>query len=203
MNQSALTKASMKALADDELVSLYHTGSESALEILLTRYISLAEYKASHAKIAGYDYDDVVQDGLMALLSAVKTYRPGQGCSFFTYANVCVQNAVNKAYAKSQTKKYKILSDSMPIDEMKEPSALQCVSPEEILIDREEMLKVKTYIATLLSSTERETLFLHLKGYSYAQIAQVLKTSPKSVDNALQRVRRKLKIEMSRDQSCS
>ncbi len=137
------------------------------------------------------DFDDLVQEGLLTLIDAYNNFDESFGLQFSTYIRICVSRKVNRAIASSKAKKHSLLNDSVYLEEQIVVDSVK--SPEQILIIKEKLSDIKTNIEILLSSFERKILHLYLQCMSYKDIAKFLNTSPKSVDNALLRVRRKLK----------
>lgn len=180
---------------DRKLISLLRSGTEDALAVLISRYIGLIRSKAQNYTIQGYEKDDIVQEGLIGLLNAIEKYDAGLEYSFNTYASTCIDNRIRKAVQYANTDKSKSLNHSMSIDEFDEGADWNdsSATPEEIIIAREKLDAVKAGVDTLLSDLERDVLFLYLDGDDYKQISQKIGISAKAVDNALQRVRRKLK----------
>ena len=159
----------MLPLDDGSLLELCAKGNEDAANVLVVRYLSLVHRKASVRRGRSLETDDLSQEGLIGLMDAIRTYRPDGGSSFATYASVCIDNRIRKAVARTN-------------------------NPESILIERERLQSLKRKMESLLSPFEREVLSCYVKGFSYEQMANMLHTTSKAVDNALQRVRRKLKI---------
>lgn len=132
----------------------------------------------------------------MALLNAVKLYDPGKETRFSTFASRCVENSVLRSLQHRNTKKARLLSDAVSIDEAKEIAVQE--NPEDLYIDQEGYHVMLGKIEVNLSEFEKNVLFSYLDGNSYAQISTQFGASQKSVDNALQRVRRKLKTVFSK-----
>lgn len=179
--------------SDEELARL--SGSDkAALGALLCRYMGTAEHIA--AKLAPRNgreqiIKDLVQEGMMALLKAVNSYRPDRGAGFATYAGVCIRHRM-LSYMMRDAKIE--AEESVPADELDE---FLCGSedeiPENAVIERESYDELFTQIADALSDLEWDVLQLFLAGLSHRQIAQKLGMNEKSVNNAMQRLRRKLR----------
>lgn len=183
------------SMTDETLLAHMKNGDENALAVLISRYVGLVKTIAGRYNINAYEQDDIIQEGLIGLLHAIECFDPDSGCSFNTFANICIKHRILQALQYTKTNKFKSLDRAVSIDELTEKKALQDFSatPEEILIAREKLDAVKTGVDTLLSDLEREVLFLYLGGADYKQISAKLGITAKAVDNALQRVRRKLK----------
>lgn len=180
---------------DRALIQHLRNSTENALAVLVSRYMRVVRAKARSCFINGYETEDIVQEGLIGFLQAVENYDLNSDCSFYTYAGACIDNRIRKAMQYANTNKFKALNRSVSIDDLLAEEELNDASatPEEIVIVREQLDAVKTGVDTLLSDLERDVLLLYLNGEDYHQISQKLGVSPKAVDNALQRVRRKLK----------
>lgn len=141
----------------------------------------------------GLDLDDLVQEGLVGLFSAFKTYDQSKGASFNTYACTCIDNALSAAVRSAGRKKHLPLNTFLPIEDTDaELSGLQ-PSPEEQAISDENFCALRQKINTRLSQREQDVLRLRMAGLSYRQIAERLGCTEKAVDNRLQSVRKKLK----------
>ena len=165
-------------------------GDQTALAALIAGFMPKIRRFARAAACPGLDFDDAVQEGYIGLFYAVRSYKEGGQASFETYATICIRNAVVAARRAARRKKHRALNDALPLDEQ-----VTIPGPEEQAILKERIDETVTRINTGLSEIEREALLLFLSGQSYAQIASQLSRSPKSVENALARVRRKLKQE--------
>lgn len=183
------TAAHFKGLSDAQLVRLC-AGDKDAVAVLISRYIPLInKYAFQFCKIL--DFDDLVQEGSLGLLDAISSFRPDKDVKFSTYAAVCIRNKMLKAVEKASSQKSGALIGSVSLDEL--PERADDLTPENIFIGKESLDAVMDDVKKVLSPLERRILFAYLGGLDYKAIAHNLKISQKSVDNALQRVRRKLK----------
>ncbi len=164
-------------------------GDEAALSRLAAEMMPLVRSLAAKYKSLLLDGDDLFQEGMLGLLAAVRTFSEDGGASFRTYASVCVNNRIISALRKSTGGAQ--AAQFVPFDDRFLPDAAQ--SPEEQQLLREECEKLLHSVSTRLSPAERTVLRLFLNGFSYKEIAEKTGTTPKSVDNALQRVRHKLR----------
>lgn len=162
-------------------------GQEAAMAAVLTHMMPVLRRFAARAVCPGLEYDDALQEGIIGLFGAIKTYHPG-GASFETYAAVCIRNAVTAAQRLAGRKKNAPLNQSLPLEEQADPSG-----PEELAIRREQLRNTVSDIRSRLSPFEQTVLAAHLAGGSYRQIARRLGCTPKAVENALVRLRRKLR----------
>ncbi len=184
----------LSGLSDRQLVELLRndgiSGNEAALTQLFSRYIRFICRKAREISVGSIDADDLAQEGLMALFACIKGYQFDLQKDFSSYAMKAIVNSMLRAVSKENA----IIERhaQLPEEENDFPSN-DSENPEQIVLSKEvfDLISEKGFAS--LSKFEQQVLFLHLEGYSYPLIAEKLCTSRKSVDNALQRVRRKLK----------
>ena len=191
-------QCSLKQQTDEQLCADCRRSSQ-AMEELILRYQQLVRACARPYFLAGADFDDLLQEGMLGLLSAVSLYDPMRETSFKTFAAVCIRNRLISAVRAADSPKNRLLNDSVPLctfsldpppDEVSPPPTEK--SPEELLIGREEFAEFQTRLTGVLSPLESRTLELYLEGLSYREIAQFLSKSTKTVDNAVQRIRQKI-----------
>lgn len=179
--------------SDSNLVILVREGNPEAFDVLLGRYTSIIRSRAyKYSGGFGADFEDFTQEAMIALFRAVKNFDPRKGVQFSTYATACINNAMNATARKHLER---ISRDALNIEDIDE-----CIYPapdakpvEDLYLDKEISRMWNLEIKTLLSNFEQRVLRLYLGGYTYHQISQNLNSSTKAVDNALQRVRRKLR----------
>lgn len=183
------------ALPDRELVSLYKVRDYSALLELISRYSHIMDTKIKMRNISESDFDDIHQELLISFINAVNSYNDNKAILFSTFVSVCLENSITNSVAKMYTKKRQILSQAICLDDKLLSDILKSdgENPEQIYIDNEDYLTLMDKLNYHLSSFEKNVLFSFLDRKSYDQIAQELFVSTKVVDNAMQRVRRKLK----------
>ena len=175
------------SLNDEELAAMC-MNNHDATSVLISRYAKIIWKKAYSLTTFSAETDDLVQEGLLGLFGAVSSYDPTRGIKFSTYANACISNKMTTALIKSnQSDK----SNDLNIIEFENDFFSD--TPESILLEREKMADLFVRINSLLSEKEWKIFRMYLTGSTYDQIAHQLNQSPKVVDNALQRVRRKLK----------
>ena len=185
-------------LSDDVLAALSKNGDEKAFNELAIRYLGTLRFIARKYSAQGYEQNDFLQEGLTALFYACQSYEADGGSSFGTYVSVIARRRFGKIISRSQSKKAVPESALTSIDDVPESSGSFVPSPEEQLLRRERLEQMLTRLKALLSAREYEVLMLFASGLSYSKISQKLNISEKSVDNALQRARRKVgKNEMS------
>lgn len=180
------------SLSDDILAELVKNGDESAFTELYARYIGTIGCIAMRFSAEGYEHNDFLQEGLLGLLYACRSYSPEREALFKSYLGVVVERHFISIIRKSNTKR-KIPRSSLvrltDIDETVEDTAK---NPEEQIAYKEHLNSLVKSLEKLLSKTEFDVLMLYGNGFSYKQISQKLSVSEKSVDNALQRARKKI-----------
>ena len=186
------------AVADETLAQRAKNGDDEALADLIERYTPLVCMRARAYARGVMDVDDVYQEGMIALLKAVRNYREDTAGSFRTFAAVCVNNKMLSAVTAHMRDKNAPMRSYLSLSGREIPEdLLAAVSPEthpeKLVIASEESAARNRRIENLLSPFERQVLRLYLSSYSYEEMSRQLGSSTKAVDNALQRVRRKLR----------
>lgn len=171
-----------------ELLQQAKAGDETAMAALIARMMPLIRKGAWSNRAPGLDFEDAVQEGLIGLFDALRRYDAAQGVPFARFAALCIQHAQQDARRAATRKKHAPLNDSVPL-----PEDEAAPGPEEQTIASETYNRVMARIDTLLSPLERAALLASLDGQSAARAAQGLGCSPKAVENALARARRKLR----------
>ena len=197
--------------SDEELIVRLRDGEDSITEYLMNKYKNLVRSKAKSMYILGADSEDLIQEGMIGLFKALRDYDSGRDASFLTFADLCVSRQMYTAVQASRRQKHIPLNTYISLygvaamDRDDEQENLENVltahvgqSPEEVLIDRENMVQLEKTIEQELSGFEKQVLDLYLTGMGYQQIAKVLGKDDKSTDNALQRIKTKLKKRLSR-----
>lgn len=176
-------------LSDNELVALVNAGEYDYLKHIISRYMPLILKTAAKADASGLDFDDLVEEGILAVFSAVKAFDATKAC-FSAFVSICIKRAVNTHIRASSASKRipdRLLTSIENVD-ISDPS-----SPEELYIERESYKNLTDSIRVSLSALEYRVLCAYLSGKSYRETADMLGLSFKSVDNALRRIRKKLK----------
>lgn len=180
-------KDSYRALSDDVLAELSKHSDEQAFSELVLRYLGRISFIARKYSARGYEHTDFVQEGLIGLYSAARTYDPAGARSFHSYALLCAERRLISVIRKQNSNKAVPSSLLVGLDSLDRDTPDPSSAPDGAV-----MLKATfDQLSRILSRREMQVLKLYCKGYSYAQIAEILGISRKSVDNALQRVRRK------------
>lgn len=202
--QGAEQIGDIKDLTDMQLSRRVRQGDDAAFDELVTRYLPLVRAKASVYRKMGLETDDLVQEGTVALLGAARTYRPEENASFRTFADICIERRMATAYRSAARQKhiplntYISLNDALDSKDVEtQMTSVDSVDPETLLINSEDLKRIKRHIEQTLSGLEFKVLSLYLSGRTYEEIAESLAIAPKAVDNALQRVRKKLRKTVS------
>ncbi len=183
---------------DEELQAMASERVSGAEETLAERYARLVRACARPFFLSGGDSEDLIQEGMLGLLSAIREYDAGKGASFKTYAETCIRNRIQSAIRTAARKKHAPLNDGVSLDDVlsDESQSLGARyyqrSPEEQVLARETEKEFISAYSRLLSKLEARVLDLYLDGLSYQEMAGALGKDVKSVDNAVQRIRRKL-----------
>ncbi len=182
----------LSALTDPELAKEVCAGNDAAFEEMTGRYKGLISLIASKYSAAGFDRADFMQEGLIALLSACKAYNNKEPrASFKNFAGVCINNRYLSVIRSTATKSVIPTDKIVPIEDV-EISDRNKTNPENLIIEQENIRQFAQIIRDRLSELELKVLRLYLGGKPYCEIAEELSVSAKSVDNALQRIRKKL-----------
>lgn len=178
----------MREVLSQERISAAAQGSEADLAAVFARYLPFIHRTARRFTGPGMDFDDAAQEGIIGLFSAIQNYRPDSSASFSTYSKACIQNAIIGAKRAANRKKHAPLNNSIPI-----PEQQSTPGPEDAAIEGEMARQALEKARMVLSFMEKRVLRLYLWGMDYRQIAARIGVNEKSVDNALVRIRRKLR----------
>ena len=192
-----------EAMTDEEIVALAQAGDGAALEFLLNKYKNFVRTKARSYFLIGADHEDIVQEGMIGLYKAIRDFKSEKLTSFRAFAELCVTRQIITAIKTATRQKHiplnSYVSLNKPIyDEESDRTLLDVISeevpsdPEAMLIDREDLSFIEGRIGEMLSDLEKQVLVLYMEGKSYVEISQAMGRHVKSVDNALQRIKRKL-----------
>ena len=187
-------------LPDETLCSMAAAGDRVAEETLVTRYTRLVRTCARPFFLAGGDSEDLIQEGMVALIKAVREFAPDKAATFRTFAEICIRNRLYSVLRASARDKHKALNQSISLDTpdfdsnsyTSGTSNLAQRDPEDCLIDREHTAALLAGVRKQLSEFEAKILGYYLDGLSCREIADAVGKPPKSVDNAVQRIRRKV-----------
>ena len=189
----------LQTLTDEELCALAQQGSRDAGEILVGRYHRLVRSCARPYFLAGGDSEDLLQEGMIGLIKAMREFRPDRESGFQTFAEVCIRSRLCSVIRASRAGKHSPLNESLPLNAFlldAQPQYSQ-LDPEDLLIDREKAAALLNQVRSQLSELEIRVLDLYLDGCSCGEIAATVGKPYKSVDNAVQRIRRKIGRQIS------
>jgi RNA polymerase sporulation-specific sigma factor len=204
-----LGSVALAELSDDELVARFQGGDNDSLDVLLQRYRRFTRAKARGYFLIGADSDDIEQEGMIGLFKAVRDFRPDRQASFRAFAELCITRQIITAIKTATRQKhqplnsYLSLSGTRPgeengsgtVEEVLEAKGL--IDPIEFIISMEDLRSMRRMMSEMLSKLEVEVLRLYVEGKSYQEIAEVLGRHVKSIDNALQRIKRKLDVHLA------
>ena len=189
---------------DDELlVDRVHQGDSGALDFLIHKYRNFVRAKARTYFLIGADKEDIVQEGMIGLFKAIRDYKEDKLTSFKAFAELCITRQIITAIKTATRQKHIPLNSYVSLDKpiydeesdrtlMDVITGVKVMDPEELIINQEEFDYIELKMSELLSDLERKVLSLYLDGQSYQEISEELDRHVKSIDNALQRVKRKL-----------
>lgn len=192
-----------KDLTDEELIARYMDGDSAVVDILMDKYKYLVRSEASNMFLLGADHEDLLQEGMIGLFKAIRDYDPGRDASFMTFAKLCISRQIFTAIEASNRHKHAPLNsylslsetDSEQYKEAKERlfkmTAIE--NPETLVIDKEDMSRLEEKLTAELSRLEKQVLDLYYIGMSTREIAAILGRTEKATDNALQRLKAKLR----------
>ena len=197
--------------SDEELIVHLRDGETKITDYIMEKYKNLVRSKAKSMYILGADREDLIQEGMIGLFKSIRDYDIGRDASFFTFADLCVSRQMYTAVQAAGRQKHAPLNTYISLYASTEQrgdgeewelinSLISQVekSPEDLLIDKENLERLEKIIERELSSFEKQVLDLYLTGMKYTQIAKVLGRDEKSTDNALQRIKGKLRKQMIR-----
>ncbi len=190
-------------LEDEEVIELVHIGQSDALDYLINKYRNFVRAKARSYFLIGADREDIVQEGMIGLYKAIRDYKEDKLSSFKAFAELCITRQIITAIKTATRQKHIPLNSYVSLDKpiyddesdrtlMDVISGAKVLDPEELIINQEKFDDIEVKMAELLSDLERKVLALYLDGRSYQEISEDLNRHVKSIDNALQRVKRKL-----------
>ncbi|OZM55886.1 RNA polymerase factor sigma-70 [Lottiidibacillus patelloidae] len=192
-----------EAIEDEQLVIFVRDGNSSALEYLINKYKNFVRAKARSYFLIGADREDIVQEGMIGLYKAIRDFKGDKLSSFKAFAELCITRQIITAIKTATRQKHIPLNSYVSLDkpiydEESERTLLDIISgskvmdPEDLVINQEEFDDIEVKMGELLSDLERKVLMLYLDGRTYQEISVDLNRHVKSIDNALQRVKRKL-----------
>jgi RNA polymerase sporulation-specific sigma factor len=187
---------------DEELINLIHSGNQEATEYLLKKYSPLVKKSIRTLYLIGADTEDLSQEGMIGLFKAIQNYKQEGEASFYTYAKLCIDRQIYSAIKASNRKKHSPLNSYISFYAVAGEGDMELIdnleagsdsNPEHIILDRESTSLFQEKLENDLSKLEKEVLHLYMEGKSYADIGTALGKPAKSIDNAIQRIREKVK----------
>jgi len=189
-------EADTAAISDEILVRRANAGDTAASDELMERYKGYVRALAHARFLIGGETDDLIQEGMIGLIKAVRDYDPARGASFKTFATLCIIRQQSSAIEAAGRLRMGPLNQAVPLTDVEWETAFAVMkdpSPEDIILDREETEELQKRIREVLSPFEREVLGYYLNDMGYREIAEKLGRPPKTVDNAIQRIRNKVR----------
>lgn len=186
---------------DEELIARLRQGEEEIIDYLMDKYKYLVRSKAKALFLIGGDTDDLIQEGMIGLFKAVRDFREDKDSSFFHFAQLCIARQMYTAVEASNRKKHAPLNSYVPLygDEGEGVQLADVLggvdesNPENLLINQESLKDFQRKVRETLSKLEQEVLNYYLQGLQYTQIAEIMGREPKAIDNAIQRIKKKLR----------
>jgi len=191
-------------MTDTEIISFARNGNDGAMDFILHKYSYLAKAKSRAYFLVGAEHEDLIQEGMIGLYKAVKDYNPAKTPFFFSFAELCITRQILTAVKTATRQKHQPLNSYISLNKPikgEETRTLADIlylysnrNPEEMIISKETTVDLMSHINNNLSKMENEVLTLYLKGEDYMHISELLEKSPKSIDNALQRIKKKISV---------
>lgn len=199
-------EAEYAQISDEALIDRLRQGEEPIVDYICDKYKNLVRSQAKSMFLLGADKEDLIQEGMIGLFKAVRDYDRKKDASFYTFAQLCISRQMYTAVQAAKRQKHQPLNTYVSLDfhstsqgeketDTFSPQMLQQTgsNPEEMVLDRERITDLEKKIETQLSEFEKQVLDLYLTGMSYTEIARVLGREEKATDNALQRLKAKIK----------
>lgn len=190
-----------ETMTDEQLIRRLRDGETAITDFIMDKYKYLVRKKAKAMYLLGGENDDLIQEGMIGLLKAIRDYNFEQEASFYSFAELCISRQMYTAIKSSQRQKHMPLNSYISLYEQgEEPPLIDSIqaekenNPEELFLDKEYLQGISVKLKSRLSVLESKVLYLHLLGTDYQTIAKLLDKSPKSIDNALQRIKQKMSV---------
>ena len=190
-----------KEYSDEELIVLLRKGEDSIMDFLMNKYKPLVRKKTNALYLIGGENDDLIQEGMIGLFKAIRDFQVEKENSFYHFAEICITRQLYSAVEASNRKKHIPLNTYVSLFgdgadqeiELEDQLGSHQENPEKLVIEQEIWRDFYKKLFAGLSSMEQKVLGLYLEGSNYVQIAEIMGKEPKSIDNALQRIRQKIK----------
>lgn len=198
-----------ECMTDEQLILKLRAGDKAIMDFIMEKYKNLVRKEANAMYLLGGETDDLIQEGMIGLFKAVQDFEAEQKASFASFAVLCVRRQIYSAIAASKRKKHSPLNFYVSLYETNEEKealietvgASEENNPEALFVGREYVELMKSRLEESLSDLENRVLYLHLLGTDYKTIAKLLDKSPKTVDNALQRIKSKTEKILEKEKS--
>lgn len=185
---------------DEALIEMLRSGDEEIADYLMEKYKPLVRKKTNAMYLIGGETEDLIQEGMIGLFKAMRDYDPKKEVSFFAFAELCINRQLYSALEASNRKKHIPLNTYISFSNQDDADGVnleqmltdETSSPEQMLIEQEGREEFFQRLEEKLSPMEKKVLYLYLEGHSYTKIAELMKKTPKSIDNSLQRIRTKV-----------
>jgi RNA polymerase sporulation-specific sigma factor len=182
------------SFSDEELIAKLRGGENDITDYILEKYKPLVRRCTNAMYLIGGEQEDLIQEGMIGLFKAIRDFQPGSA-AFHSFARLCINRQLYTAVEASNRKKHQPLNTYVSLsEEGAEPVTQAIESPEQLIIRQELWEEYKKRLSGMLSGMEKKVLDLYLEGENYTQIAEILGKTPKSIDNALQRIRHKVRL---------
>ena len=189
-----------EAFSDEELIEKLRQGENDITDYILEKYKPLVRKKTNAMYLIGGETEDLIQEGMIGLFKAIRDYRPDKDASFYHFAELCINRQLYSALEASNRKKHQPLNSYISLSDQDNQGAVaaellvdQERGPEQMVIEQELWVEYTKRLEQNLSKMENKVLQYYLDGNHYIQIAEIMGKSPKSIDNALQRIRQKIR----------
>ena len=191
-------------LSDEQLINLVRDDNDYALDYLMNKYKKLVEKKSKSYFLMGAGREDIIQEGMIGLFKAVRDYRHDSTASFFSFADLCITRQMITAVKAATRQKHMPLNTYVSLnkpafEEDNDKTALldmmpskRVLDPEALIIGEESLHLIEDELEDKLSDFEKEVLKYYIDGIGYVEIGEMMEKAPKSIDNALQRIKKKL-----------
>ncbi len=196
-------------MTDEQLIRNLRSGEKAIVDYIMDKYKNLVRKEAKAMYLLGGENDDLIQEGMIGLFKAVEDYDVEQEASFFSFARLCITRQMYSAIEASRRKKHSPLNSYISLydQEGEKGSLLETMeaggesNPEELFLSKEYVTLLESELEEQLSDLESRVLYLHLMGTDYRTIAKLIDKSPKTVDNALQRIKNKTEKILAREET--
>lgn len=187
--------------SDEQLIVRLRSGENEIMDYILEKYKPMVRKRTNALYLIGGENEDLIQEGMIGLFKAVRDYKEDKESSFASFAQLCISRQLYSALEASNRKKHGPLNTyvSFSLEDQEGQSVLEesfshkISSPEEWILEQEKLEELQMHMKERLSNMEQQVLALYLEGNNYIQISEILEKSPKSIDNALQRIRKKIR----------